>query len=211
MHLTPRVRVYVCMCLVSRYEKQFSSSRDEEQKEREKRERERDRVEDETVSWNKYRIYRVAAGPEWEEARSVGKPDAKEGASRRELRAEGGWRNVGEEVDDDDGFRSLLDRVWITSSSGPDWKWKPPNGGNDIKPVTPLKFPPPSTDLLLLSFDLSFPSFLPLFSGRLARFELPASSWTKLCVTALIHWKEGSGWTMDRVKLSECIVEQSVR
>ena len=33
--------------------------------------------------------------------RSVGRPDAKEGASRRELRAKGD-ENVGEEVDDDD-------------------------------------------------------------------------------------------------------------
>lgn len=48
------------------------------------------------------------------------------------------------------------DRVWITSSSSPDWKWKPPNGGNDIKPVTPLKFPPPSA--LLPSFNPFLPS-----------------------------------------------------
>ena len=101
-------------------------------------------------------------------SKSVGKPDAKEGASRRELRAKGD-ENVGEEVndDDDDGsVRSFVSRVWITSSSSPDWKWKPPNGRNDIKPVTMLKFSPlgPTKSLSLSpSLSLFRPSTFPTF------------------------------------------------
>lgn len=84
-------RATVCMCLVSRYKKNnFLRVADQNVVTRtlqvKKREKERDRVEDGTVSWNKYRIYRFAVG--W-----WGKPDAK--ASRRELRAERGSEKCG--------------------------------------------------------------------------------------------------------------------
>jgi len=74
---------------------------------------------------------------------------------------------------------SFLGRVWITSSGSPNWKWKPPNGGNDIKPVTALKFAPflfQAFLVYLVAFSLvaSIPRCLPRCS------HLPSERLTSL-------------------------------
>lgn len=145
------------------------------------------------VSWNKYRIYRLAVA-EGESSREYeGKPDAKVGGARGGGEQVGvsyelkGDEKVGEEVDDDDDVRSFLGGVWITSSASPDWKWKPPNGGNDIKSVTELKFlPPPSPTLpLSLPHSCQLTNFHPLslFHGSyvfqsIALIRITGKLWT---------------------------------